>query len=1189
MNRNHYFRAAALLSAAWMLLFPALLFPAAAHAQNDNCIITVANGTATNSYVPVYGFYCDNYLRCQILYPASKIREGQFMTDVTHGQYTNVIRSMTFHLASPAAGSWGNALFVMRIKEIPLSVNTIGSSYWDMSDATVVYSDSLNAMGETMLVNFSLGMTYGGGNLLVEIENTAIGTYKSCSWYGESYAGASLSGYSSTSVAACSATSRNFLPKTTIIFENTGLATDEGTAVTVGDESSSATSYTYPVNNYYNYSLSETIIDQGELDGPGTIRSLSLKYTASTPMTAKGDVTLWIQPTAKSTFASADDIELLNASTAVKVYQGPLNCAQGWNEFVLTTPYDYDGSGNLMIIVDDNSGDYNGILRTFATAPSSGNKTLAWFSDNVNPAPTSGSFSGTKNVYNSRVLMRVNKENPGSVLKYVDFHDGTVTNNLWTGTGYSTGVVTSGTEQHGQSAAYSYWQRIAGTGAAAQSTVSALFPYFYSRLFSWDHFVGNLDAGVSSADNGYMMMSLMDQRADQTGNFNAYINLGVVNASQAPVVDVRLFQYYKKYYDHCYIDWRTSSTGAWNSMEINALGEDVEVNGFLLGFRTYTLPLAAAGQGYLELRLRYTSLDSHLGNGYGYYWIVDDVSVLAGEADRMVARAGEFVYEAYGIKPPTMKFKPTWYGRVENNGANTQTDVTVELLHKWNDSENLAILGSCNNGAIPPTTAKALVFDPHGWLDPDNLDYRGWDSYAAHTEPDGPFAYLPNNSGDNYVFAHVSSQEGVHCYRDTILYRVSDPDNATGAYLWAKDNGVLTYAKHYLFGNYRSGNNWYVSEDASVIGYDRPGYQLTMRYTTGLEVPQGWVIRGMELVAAPDSAYQDAVRIRPLLTRDDYDGENVSFRDIVTGAGVHRITPDELNADALGGDGYRELGDYNTIRILFPEQPELTPYTSYRVGYELVDSGSFAVAASSTYCYRNIPGGLEALNFRTNPDTRKYTYTVHPNQYDVVARDPQNPRVLFASCYKDELPLIRLLVGPAQPVNRVNIEVRCEGEGNIFYGDDLVCGSTVTPVEGSTAEFSIRYNTRYAYIYLDGELIAPADARCEQLEEDLLRLTLPDMTGDRVLRVLFSDEVGIDEVENIKVSAYPNPTCGLLTVSASENITLIEVFGVNGTLVRSLRCSGNSADVDLSDLQAGTYMLSVHTSIGIAHERVVVK
>ena len=189
--------------------------------------------------------------------------------------------------------------------------------------------------------------------------------------------------------------------------------------------------------------------------------------------------------------------------------------------------------------------------------------------------------------------------------------------------------------------------------------------------------MGNLDAGVSSADNGYMMMSLMYQRADQTGNFNAYINLGVVNASQAPVVDVRLFQYYKKYYDHCYIDWRTSSTGAWNSMEINALGEDVEVNGFLLGFRTYTLPLAAAGQGYLELRLRYTSLDSHLGNGYGYYWIVDDVSVLAGEADRMVARAGEFVYEAYGIKPPTMKFKPTWYGRVENNGANTQTEVTV--------------------------------------------------------------------------------------------------------------------------------------------------------------------------------------------------------------------------------------------------------------------------------------------------------------------------------------------------------------------------------------------------------------------------------------------------------------------------------------------------------------------------------
>ena len=1109
MNRIFHSRRLATVSlAAWALLLPALLLPAAGHAQDDNCIITVANGKATNSYVPVYGFYCDNYLRCQIMYPAAKIAEGQFMTDVTHGQYTNVIKSMTFHLASPAAGSWGNAQFVVRVKEIPASISTIGSSYWDMSDATLVYSDSLNAMGGTMVVNFSSALTYSGGNLLVEIENTAIGSYKSCSWLGQSYAGASLSGYSSTSVAACPATSRNFLPMTTITFGNTGLATGAGNAVTVGNESSTATSYSYPVNNYYNYSLSETIIDQNELDGPGIIKSLSLKYTASTPMTAKGDVTIWMQPTTKSTFASSDDLEPLNASTAVKVYQGPLNCAQGWNEFVLTTPYDYDGNGNLMVIVDDNSGDYNGTSRTFATSSTSGNKTLAWCSDVNNPDPTSGSFNGTKNVYNSRVLMRVNKAQAGPVLKYVDFHDGTATNNLWTGTGYSTGVVTSGVEAHGQTADYSFWQRIAGTGAAAQSTVSSLFPYFYSHLSSWDYLVGQLQLGVSSADNGFMMMSLIDQRADLTGNFNAYINLGVVNASQAPVVDVRLYQYYKKYYDHCYIDWRTSSTGAWNSMEINVTGEDVGVNSYLLGFRTYTLPLAAAGQSYLELRLRYTSLDSHHGNAYGYYWIVDDVSVLAGEANRLVKMNEEYAYGGYGIVPQTMKIKPAWYSMVNNTGANAQTNVTVSMNHMNASQTATSELGSNNNGNVAATTQGELVLDPDGWFDPEQLDYRGWDGYANHSVHHGTCTSLPSATvGDNYLFASVTTAQGVELTYDTMHYSVSGLDNAAHAYTWAKDNGVLCYSpwNYYVAGMTRSNNNWYFTEDPEDAHYDRAGYELTLRYTTGSEVPAGWVIRGMEMVAAPVAEFQDAVSIIPVLMRDEYDGDNVSFYNVVTGAGVHQITTAEMNGVNVIGrnsNGYLEQGSYNTIRIMFPEQPALQPSTSYRVGYKLAGNGSFAVATAMK-SYRlakpSDPDIDTIIYFRNNPATKKYSSIFGVNQYDVRVIDPvyDSSRTMIVSTHKDDVPMIRLLVGPAQ--------------------------------------------------------------------------------------------AGIREVRDIKVSAYPNPTNGLLTVSTSENITLIEVFGVNGTLVRSLRCSGNSADVDLSDLQAGTYMLSVHTAIGIAHERVVVK
>ena len=43
-----------------------------------------------------------------------------------------------------------------------------------------------------------------------------------------------------------------------------------------------------------------------------------------------------------------------------QVYTGNLNCHQGWNTFTFTTPFQYNGTDNLVLIVDDNSGDFDG-------------------------------------------------------------------------------------------------------------------------------------------------------------------------------------------------------------------------------------------------------------------------------------------------------------------------------------------------------------------------------------------------------------------------------------------------------------------------------------------------------------------------------------------------------------------------------------------------------------------------------------------------------------------------------------------------------------------------------------------------------------------------------------------------------------------------------------------------------------
>ena len=182
---------------------------------------------------------------------------------------------------------------------------------------------------------------------------------------------------------------------------------DGGTFVLTGNpDSTSTTSYNAPVNNYYKYTLSETIFDSIELGGPMEISSIAYYYDYTTASTQKTDVTIWLQPTNKSSFSSTSDLILLDTTIAVQVYHGHLNCAQGWNYFGFATPYQYNG-GNLVVIVDDNSNAYNSSTYVFKTVACSTTRTLTWYSDSYNPDPTSTSFSGSKTSYQWRPVMQL--------------------------------------------------------------------------------------------------------------------------------------------------------------------------------------------------------------------------------------------------------------------------------------------------------------------------------------------------------------------------------------------------------------------------------------------------------------------------------------------------------------------------------------------------------------------------------------------------------------------------------------------------------------------------------------------------------------------------------------------------------------------------------------------------------------
>ena len=189
---------------------------------------------------------------------------------------------------------------------------------------------------------------------------------------------------------------------------STGMC-DNAAHFTIGSPSSSGTSYQAPVNNYYKYSLTEVIIENTEIGDPLDIEYIGYYYNYATAMTDKTNCTIYLQPTTRSSFASSADVEALDSNSAIMVYTGPLNCSQGWNFFPLDTVYNYDGSTNLMVIVDDNSNDYNSSSYTFRTEPCSGNKVLYYYSDSQNPDPATitSSYSGSKGVASWRPVMQL--------------------------------------------------------------------------------------------------------------------------------------------------------------------------------------------------------------------------------------------------------------------------------------------------------------------------------------------------------------------------------------------------------------------------------------------------------------------------------------------------------------------------------------------------------------------------------------------------------------------------------------------------------------------------------------------------------------------------------------------------------------------------------------------------------------
>ena len=159
-----------------------------------------------------------------------------------------------------------------------------------------------------------------------------------------------------------------------------------------------------PSYSYFCYSLTQQIYTPDEIGAAGSITSISF-YNAGNTKTRKFDI--YMVHTDKASFENSSD--WITVTEADRVYSGSNTVINKgyWTTFVLDTPFAYDGTSNLAIVIDDNMGSWTSSPHMSCRAyNATGSQAINVYSDGVNYDPTNPSgYSGTlRSVKNQLIL-----------------------------------------------------------------------------------------------------------------------------------------------------------------------------------------------------------------------------------------------------------------------------------------------------------------------------------------------------------------------------------------------------------------------------------------------------------------------------------------------------------------------------------------------------------------------------------------------------------------------------------------------------------------------------------------------------------------------------------------------------------------------------------------------------------------
>ena len=166
------------------------------------------------------------------------------------------------------------------------------------------------------------------------------------------------------------------------------------TIIEIGE--SETTNNFLPSYSYYKQALTQQIYTAEEIGTAGTITSIAF-YNEGTTRTRNYD--FYLKATEKSSFSSKTD--WITMATTDKVFSGSVTMTAGaWTTIFFDTPFEYDGTSNLVLVADDNTGNYdNSPYMACSVYSTETNQAIYIYSDNTNYNPMSPPTSSTGGGY----------------------------------------------------------------------------------------------------------------------------------------------------------------------------------------------------------------------------------------------------------------------------------------------------------------------------------------------------------------------------------------------------------------------------------------------------------------------------------------------------------------------------------------------------------------------------------------------------------------------------------------------------------------------------------------------------------------------------------------------------------------------------------------------------------------------